>query len=171
MIRLQGKFGWFRGRRWPSIPKLYAQLESRKADGSRSNQACRSERSATAGDVLAQWLGWLLSIPLSWLLAWLLTFLLSAPRRVWYKLRKLPFRTVWDTPVGMPLRCMIAILLHGFFVYLLEPPLLYRVYYVRFLAALLAACFGWLVSRLSDQGFDRRGEPDANPPREAGSRS
>ena len=27
----------------------------------------------------AQWLGWLLSIPISWLLAWLLTFLLSRP--------------------------------------------------------------------------------------------
>ena len=59
---------------------------------------------------------------------------------------------------------MIAILLHGLFVYLLQPPLLYRVYYVRFLAALLAACFGWLASRLSDQGFDRRVKPDANPP-------
>ena len=102
-----------------------------------------------------QWFCWLLSIPLSWLLAWLSTFLFSAPRRVWCKLRKLPFRTVWDTPLGMPLRCMIAILLHGFFVYLLQPPLLYRVYYVRFLAALLAGCFGWLASRLSDQGFDR----------------
>ena len=55
----------------------------------------------------------------------------------------------------MPIRCMIAILLHGLFVYLLQPPLLYRVYYVRFLAAILAACFGWLASRLSDQGFDR----------------
>ena len=50
---------------------------------------------------------------------------------------------------------MIAILLHGFLVYLLQPPLLYRVYYVRFLAALLVGGFGWLTSRLSDQGFDR----------------
>ena len=38
----------------------------------------------------------------------------------------------------LPLKCMIAILLHGLFVYLLQPPLLYRVYYFRFLAALLA---------------------------------
>ena len=29
---------------------------------------------------LAQWLGWLLSIPISWLLAWLLGFLLSIPK-------------------------------------------------------------------------------------------
>ena len=55
----------------------------------------------------------------------------------------------------MPIRCMIAILLHGLFVYWLEPPLLYRIYYVRLLAAMLVACFGWLLSRLSDQGFDR----------------
>ena len=49
---------------------------------------------------------------------------------------------------------MIAIPLHGFFVYLLQPPLLYRLYYIRFLAALMAGCFGWLLSRASDQGFD-----------------
>ena len=54
----------------------------------------------------------------------------------------------------MPLKCIIAILMHGVFVYLLEPPLLYRVYYSRFLAALLAACFAWLVSRIIDRGFD-----------------
>ena len=94
-------------------------------------------------------------IPLAWLLAWLSTFVLSAPRRAWYKLRHLPFCTVWETPLGMPLRLMIAILLHGVLVYLLQPPLLYRVYYVRFLAALLATCFGWVPSRLSDQGFER----------------
>jgi MscS family membrane protein len=49
---------------------------------------------------------------------------------------------------------MIAVLLHGFFVYLLQPPLLYRLYYVRVLAAILAACLGWLATRLSDQGFN-----------------
>ena len=54
----------------------------------------------------------------------------------------------------MPLRCIIAILMHGFFVYLLDPPLLYRAYYFRFLAALLAGCFAWLVSRITDRGFD-----------------
>ena len=54
----------------------------------------------------------------------------------------------------MPLRCIIAILIHGVFVYLLEPPLLYRVYYFRFLAALLAGCIAWLVSRITDRGFD-----------------
>src|SRR5271157_2689036 len=106
------------------------------------------------GMSLAQWLGWLLSIPISWLLAWLLTFLLSLPRRIWYTLRKLTFRTVWQTPAGMPLKCIIAILMHGFFVYLLEPPLLYRVYYFRFLGALLAGCLAWLVSAIADRGFD-----------------
>jgi small-conductance mechanosensitive channel len=101
-----------------------------------------------------QWLGWLLSIPISWVLAWLLTFLISAPRRLWCKVRKVDFHTVWETPVGMPLRCMIAILQHGFFVYLLQPPLLYWIYYVRFIAALVAGCFGCLLSRLSDHVFD-----------------
>jgi MscS family membrane protein len=138
-----------------SIPKLYTLLEREKP-----TEATRIRRALLSGPVVfgmssTQWLCWLLSIPLAWLLAWLSTFLVSAPRRAWCKLRNHPFRTVWDTPLGMPLRCMIAVLLHGLFVYLLEPPILYRTYYVRFLAALLAACFGWLASRLSDQGFDR----------------
>jgi MscS family membrane protein len=138
-----------------SIPKLYALRESEKP-----TEASRIRLALLSGPVLfgmssTQWLCWLLSIPVAWLLAWLSTFLLSAPRRAWCKLRKVPFRTVWDTPVGMPLRCMIAILLHGFLVYLLQPPLLYRTYYVRFLAAILAVCFGWLLSRLSDQAFKR----------------
>ena len=138
-----------------SIPKLYALQESEKP-----TEASRIRLALLSGPIIlgmssTQWLCWLVSIPLAWLLTWLSTFLLSAPRRVWSKLRHLPFHTVWETPLGMPIRCMIAILLHGLFVYLLQPPLLYRFYYVRFLAALLAACFGWLVSRLSDQGFDR----------------
>jgi MscS family membrane protein len=138
-----------------SIPKLYAQLEREKP-----TEASRIRLALLSGPMIlgmssTQWLCWVLSIPLAWVLAWLSTFLLSAPRRVWCKLRNVPFTTVWDTPLGMPIRCMIAILLHGLFVYLLQPPLLYRVYYVRFLAALLAGCFGWLASRLSDQGFDR----------------
>jgi MscS family membrane protein len=136
-----------------SIPKLYAQLESETPSAANRvlPEALTSRR--LLGMSLAQWLGWLLSIPISWLLAWLSTFLISAPRRVWCKLRKLPFRTIWETPLGMPLRCLIAILMHGFFIYLLEPPLLYRVYYVRFLTALLVGCVAWLVTRLADQGF------------------
>jgi MscS family membrane protein len=106
------------------------------------------------GMSLAQWLGWLLSIPISWSLAWLLECLLSAPRRIWCKLRKLPFGTVWKTSLGMPLRCIVAILVHGLFVYLLELPLLYRTYYARFLAALLVGCVAWFVSRITDRGFD-----------------
>jgi MscS family membrane protein len=138
-----------------SIPKLYAQLEREKpTDASRIRLALLSGPEIL-GMSSTQWLCWLVSIPLAWLLAWLSTFVISAPRRVWCKLRSVPFITVWDTPLGMPLRCMIAILFHGLFVYLLQPPLLYRIYYVRFLAALLAGCFGWLASRLSDQGFDR----------------
>jgi MscS family membrane protein len=138
-----------------SVPKLYALLEREKpTDASRFRSALLSGP-VILGMSSTQWLGWLLSIPLAWCLAWLSTFLLSAPRRAWCELRKRPFRTVWDTPVGMPLRCMIAILLHGLLVYFLEPPILYRTYYVRLLAALMAACFGWLAARLSDQGFNR----------------
>ena len=138
-----------------TVPTLYAQLETEKpTETSRIRLALLSGR-IVLGMSATQWLGWLLSIPIAWLLAWLLTLLVSAPRRAWCKLRKLRFTSVWDTPVGMPLRCMIAIVLHGFLVYLLHPPLLYRIYYARLLAAMLVACFGWLASRLSDQGFRR----------------
>jgi MscS family membrane protein len=137
-----------------NIPKLYAQMESETPTiADRIIPAPLTGR-RLLGMSLAQWLGWLLSIPISWLLVRLLTFLLSAPRRVWYKLRKRPFRTVWETPLGMPLRCIVAILMHSLFVYLLEPPLLYRVYYSRFMAALLMGCFLWLVSTITDRGFE-----------------
>jgi len=100
------------------------------------------------------WFEWLLSIPISWLLAWLLVLLLSAPARIRCKLRKLPFNPIWQTRIGMPLKCIIAIVLHAVFVYLMEPPLLYRVYYARLIATLLAACFVWLISTITDRGFE-----------------
>jgi MscS family membrane protein len=136
------------------VPDFYAQWQSESPTFADRIVPAALTGHHVLGMSLAQWLGWLLSIPISWLLAWLLAFLLSLPRRIWYHLRKLPFRTIWDTPLGTPLKCIIAILIHGFFVYLLEPPLLYRSYYYRLLAALLAGCFAWLVSRIIDRGFD-----------------
>jgi MscS family membrane protein len=136
-----------------SIPPLYAQMQSEAPTVMNSIMQAAQARRHVLGLALGQWLGWLLSIPISWLLAWLLTFVLSAPRRIWYKLRKLPLKTIWETPLGPPLRCIIAILIHGFFVYLLEPPLLYRVYYFRFLAALLVGCVAWLVKRIRVAAF------------------
>jgi len=137
-----------------SIPELYAQIESQGPTLADRIVPVALTSRRVLGMSLAQWLGWLLSIPISWLLAWLLSFLLSAPRRIWYKLRKLPFRTVWETPLGMPLKGIIAILLHSLFVYLLEPPLLYRVYYFRLIETLLMGCFVWLGSTVSDRGFE-----------------
>ena len=138
-----------------SIPELYAQMESERPTAVERIVPTTLTSRHLLGMSLAQWLGWLLSIPISWLLAWLLSFLLSAPSRVWYKLRKLPMTTVWQTPLAMPLRCIMAIWMHSFFVYLLELPLLYRAYYSRFMAALLAVCFAWLVSGIADRSFDR----------------
>ena len=136
------------------IPELYAQMESEAPTAAERMVPAALTKRHLLGMSLAQWLGWLLSIPISWSLAWLLECLLSAPRRIWCKLRKLPFGTVWKTSLGMPLRCIVAILVHGLFVYLLELPLLYRTYYARFLAALLVGCVAWFVSRITDRGFD-----------------
>jgi MscS family membrane protein len=138
-----------------SLPALAAQVESEAP-----TTADRIQRVILTGPQLlgmstAQWLVWLISIPISWLLAWVCALLLSVPRRAWYKLRRLPCRTVWDTPVGLPLRFMIAILLHSLLVYELQPPLLYRVYYFRFMEALMVGCLAWVASEVADQGFDR----------------
>jgi MscS family membrane protein len=137
------------------IPELYAQMQSEGPTTAERIVPAPLTSRHLLGLSLAQWLGWLFSIPISWLLAWLLTFLVSAPRRGWCKLRKLPFTTLWDTPLGMPLRCILAILMHALFVYQLDVPLLYRTYYFRFIAGLLAGCFVWFVGRLADRGFDQ----------------
>jgi MscS family membrane protein len=138
-----------------NIPQLYAQMESEGPTLADRIVPTALTNHQVLGMSLAQWLGWLISIPISWLLAWLLSLLLSAHRRIWYKLRKLPSRTVWDTPLGMPLRCIMTILVHSLFIYLLAPPLLYRLYYFRFMEGLLAVSFAWLVSGIADRSFDR----------------
>src|SRR5208337_3552886 len=136
------------------VPELYAEMQSEGPPEAERIVPASLRSHHLLGMSLAQWLGWLLSIPISWLLAWLLAFLLSAPRRVWCKLRKVPCTTIWGTPLGMPLRCIIAILMHSVLVYLLEPPLLYRAFYFRFMLGLLAGCFVWFLSRIADRGFD-----------------
>jgi MscS family membrane protein len=137
------------------IPAFYAKTEGAvPAATNRILPSVLSERNVL-GMSVAQWLGWLLSIPVCWLLVYALALLLSGPRRLWCKLRHLPFRSVWGTPLGTPLRCIIAILMHCVFVYLLDPPLLYRVYYFRFMAVLLVASFAWLTSTVMDVGFKR----------------
>jgi MscS family membrane protein len=137
------------------IPELYAQMESKAP-----TSADQVLPAAVAGRQLlgmspAQWLGWLLSIPASWLLALLSAALVSAPRRIWCTVRRLPFTSIWHTPIGMPLKCVIAILLHTLLVYMLKLPLLYRAHYFRFMAGLLGGCFVWFLSRIADKGFDR----------------
>jgi MscS family membrane protein len=136
-----------------NIPKLYAQMEGEAPTAANRILPAALTGRRMLGMSFAQWLGWLVSVPISWFLAWLLGILLSAPRRAFYKLRRLPFATVWETPLGTPLRCVIAILMHTVFVYLLGPPILYRVYYLRFTAVLLVGSLAWLVSRATDQGF------------------
>jgi MscS family membrane protein len=138
-----------------NIPKLYAQMESETPTAvDRIIPGTLTSR-RLLGMSLAQLLGWLLSIPISWSLAWVLALLLSTPARVWCKLRNRPFRPFWKTQVTMPLKCIIAILIHSLFVHLLGPPLLYRVYYFRFMTALLMGCFVWLVIAITDKGFEQ----------------
>jgi len=137
-----------------SIPNLYEQMESEQPSAiSRMVPAALTRRHLLRLS-LAQWLGWLLSIPISFLLAWLFEFLVSVPNRVRFKLRRIPFKPVWATRHGMPLVCIVAILLHGLFVYLLRPPIFYRMYYSRFLATLLVVSIAWLVGGIIERGFE-----------------
>ena len=82
------------------IPELYAQMKSEgPTTAERIVPAALTSRHLLDMS-LAQWLGWLLSIPISWFLAWLLEFLLSAPHRIWCKLRKLPFQYGLEDATG-----------------------------------------------------------------------
>jgi len=137
-----------------NIPQLSAEAKSRGPTAVERILPRALTGKHMLGMSLGQWLGWLLSIPISWILAWALAFLLSVPRRVWRNLRKVPLKTVWETDLGLPLKCILAILIHGILVYLLGPPLLYRFYYFRFLGAVLVGGFAWLVSRVADRGFN-----------------
>ena len=78
----------------------------------------------------------------------------SVPARIRSRIQELAFKPIWQTRHGMPLKCIIAILIHCVFVYLLDPPLLYRVYYSRFIATLLVGCVVWLISTVTDRGFE-----------------
>lgn len=136
------------------IPQLYALVNSETPSVlDRIMPAALTTRSLL-GLSLAQWLAWLLSIPLAMLLAWFVSFVVSAPRRIWRRLRRLPAKTIWQSPVGMPLRSVIAVVIHSVLVYWLRAPLLYRYYYFRLMAALLVGCVAWLVSRIIDRGYD-----------------
>jgi len=136
------------------IPQLYAEMQREGPSLAERVIPGPLNHRRLLGMSLAEWLGWLLSIPISVVLAWLLTFVLSVPRRIWRAVRKVSLKLVWETNLGLPLKCILAIVIHGIFVYWLDLPLLYRTYYYRFLAALLVACFAWLVSRIADRGFE-----------------
>ena len=97
------------------IPELYAQMESAEPTAFDRIMPTSLTSRYLLGMSLAQWLGWLLSIPVSLLMAWLFVFLLSAARRVWYKARHLPYTAVWKTRLTLPLECIVAILVHLYF--------------------------------------------------------
>src|SRR5271165_6171348 len=78
-----------------NIPKLYAQIQSEAPTIADRVMPATLTGRRLLGMSLAQWLGWLLSIPISWVLAWLLTFLFSVPTWIQYKIRKVRFRPVW----------------------------------------------------------------------------
>jgi MscS family membrane protein len=136
------------------VPKLYAQMESETPTFLDRIVPATLRSRRLFGMSEAKWLGWLLSIPISWLLAWSAVVLSSAPAWIARKLRKRPLRPFWKTQVGLPLQCIVAVVIHGVFVYLLALPLLYRFYYSRFLAALLVGCFLWFASKITDRGYE-----------------
>ncbi len=61
------------------VPDLYAQMQSEGPTLADRIVPAALSTHHVLGMSLAQWLGWLFSIPISWLLAWLLAFLLVCP--------------------------------------------------------------------------------------------
>ena len=137
-----------------SIPELYGQVEREVPTLADRIMPTALTSRRFLGMSPAIWLGWLVSIPISWLVTLLLTLALTAPLRIRSKLRHLPFKPILETQIGVPLKCIVAILLHSVLVYLLEPPLLYRIYYFRFIATLLVGCLVWLIATIADRGYE-----------------
>ena len=136
------------------IPQFYALAKRQRPTLAERFLPDALAKQDVLGMSLAIWLGWLLSIPIAWLMAWALALLLSLPKRAWNKIRNASHRTVWETEFGLPLRCILAIVINGVLVYELRPPLLYREYYSRFLGMLLVVCLAWLASRAADRAFN-----------------
>jgi len=113
------------------IPQLYAEMQREAPSAVERIIPSALNNRHLLGMSLTQWLGWLLSIPFSMALAWLVPFVVGAPRRLWHRRQNPAFRSIWETRLAMPLRCLLAISVHCLFVYLLSPPLLYRFYYFR----------------------------------------
>ena len=70
------------------IPQLYALAKSERPTLAERFLPDALSQHHVLGVSIAQWIGWLLSIPVSWMIAWLLAILVSLPRRLWNILRK-----------------------------------------------------------------------------------
>ena len=89
-------------------PQLYSERQRERPTAVERILPAALFNEYVLGMSLAQWLGWLLSIPISWALALLAALLFSVPRRIWRRIRKVEFKLVWETECGPPLRCTIA---------------------------------------------------------------
>ena len=79
------------------VPQLYAVRQHERPTAVERILPAALSSEYMLGMSLAQWLGWLLSIPISWVLAWLAALLLSVPRRIWRRIRKADLKLVWET--------------------------------------------------------------------------
>lgn len=94
---------------------------------------------------LAQWIGWLVSIPAAYYIALCIVFLLRLLTRTIPKGRQATEFAF--TRFRSPLCLIFFVILHTYFVYLLRLPLLYRWYYLRFVLALFLVGAFWFAIR------------------------
>jgi len=100
-----------------------------------------------AGVPLAQWLAWLLTIPLAWGIAWAAVWLCG-----WLWSYHKSYRPSRFGPFARkPIILLIASLLNGVFVFYIGLPLFYRVYYFRLLAVAQTITFAWLSALVADR--------------------
>ena len=130
------------------VPGLYQRVGSPRFAESFPNFLIKN---TLMGVPLGQWLVWLLSIPFSFLIAWLLVGLAD---RAWKLGKHLPASQAQARAFRRPLMLIIAVVLHGWIVLVAGIPIFYRVYYSRFLVAILIIGAAWFGITIGDVAFE-----------------
>lgn len=133
------------------VPDLYSQIESRQMESRLPGfLATRRFLSTPLWRVIA----FLLLIPVSILLAWLSAKLMFGGVRIWRRWRGQP--NLHDVHSLMrPAVILLAVGFHQLGVYLLDIPLLVRVYYQRICGLIIVAGLAWLIFQLINRWGER----------------
>jgi len=145
-----GKIWLFSAETLSQVPELYSQLETHQVETKLPEVLVRH---VYLGMPLWQWLALILAIPIAAGIGWVLLELLSLPKKIWRRRRKLPEPRRW-TAVSGPIWLLLAVAVHFFLTNLIRIPLLHRSYYNRLSVVVLVVAVAWLTLRLLTRGLD-----------------